>query len=393
MLKKSAQENPTFTVLVPTYNHGRLLMYALNSILQQTVQSFEVFVICDGAVDEGRKLAWQYAVKDHRIHVIDRPKGARHGEAYRHEALLAAKGKYVCYLGDDDLWFPDHLHLMGQALATSDFVHSRYVAVNNYNMDILRGSLENIEIRNRMLNDRFNIVSPTIAGHRLEVYRRLPEGWSPSPLDIWTDLNMWRKFIRLEGITFSTIPVVTALLLPSPFRANLTLQEREQEMVYWSVKIKSSTFGDTLQELFDQTTTLLFRRNDIEIMKSDIEYAEHEVSNNNILSEKYRYVKIRKNEVELRDLSFEMETARLNSEIAKRDVIIENYQATAERLSDEVSQRDSIIEHYKKDNENLLNWIEIAKNETLKRDNTVAYLQREIETLNDYINQIQREKG
>ncbi|WP_337098204.1 class I SAM-dependent methyltransferase [Paenibacillus sp. YIM B09110] len=167
---------------------------------------------------------------------------------------------------------------------------------------------------------------------------------------------------------------------------------------------------------------LLFRRNDIEIMNSDIEYAEHEifdkesasffiavcsnsplqlsndqsmlytVSNNNILSEKDRHIKALKNEVEIRDLSFDMETERLNSEIAKRDIIIENYQAIAERLNDEVPKRDSIIEHYKKDNEKLLNWIEIANNETLKRDSTVAHLQREIETLNDFINQIQRER-
>lgn len=41
-----------------------------------------------------------------RFHVLDRPKGTRHGELYRHEALQVAKGKFVCYLSDDDLWFP-----------------------------------------------------------------------------------------------------------------------------------------------------------------------------------------------------------------------------------------------------------------------------------------------
>ncbi|WP_411829117.1 glycosyltransferase family 2 protein [Paenibacillus apiarius] len=44
---------PVFSILVPTYTHGCLLRFALDSILQQTCQQFEVFVICDGAIDEG----------------------------------------------------------------------------------------------------------------------------------------------------------------------------------------------------------------------------------------------------------------------------------------------------------------------------------------------------
>ncbi len=56
---------------------------------------------------------------------------ARNGEIYRHEALQLAKGKFVCYLSDDDSWFPDHLQYMEQALSKADFVHSRYMAIVN----------------------------------------------------------------------------------------------------------------------------------------------------------------------------------------------------------------------------------------------------------------------
>jgi glycosyltransferase involved in cell wall biosynthesis len=226
--------DPIFTILVPTYHHGRILRHALDSILQQTTQDFEVFVICDGAVDEGRQIAWQYAHRDKRFRVLDRPKGARNGEVYRHEALLAAKGKFVCYLSDDDLWFPDHLQLMEQALANNDFVHSRYVAVmKKAKLIAIRSSLEDAGIRQRMSKgENFNILGPTIAGHRMDTYHRLPQGWAPAQEDVWSDLNMWRKFLRLDDITVSTIPVVTALILPSPFRTTMTLQEREAEIAF-----------------------------------------------------------------------------------------------------------------------------------------------------------------
>ncbi|MGE6552289.1 hypothetical protein ACQKFK_25885 [Bacillus mycoides] len=42
-----------------------------------------------------------------------------------------AKGKFICYLSDDDSWFPDHLQYMEQALSKADFVHSGYMAIVN----------------------------------------------------------------------------------------------------------------------------------------------------------------------------------------------------------------------------------------------------------------------
>ncbi|MBD1382036.1 glycosyltransferase family 2 protein [Metabacillus arenae] len=243
--------DPMFTILVPTYNHGSLLRYALASILQQSCQNFEVFIICDGAMDEGVEIAWQYARKDPRFRVLDRPKGTRHGEAYRHEALQTAKGKFVCYLSDDDLWFPDHLQHMEEALLKADFVHSRYVAVlQKEKMVAIHESLEDTEIRDRMLKERYNIFGPTIAGHRLDTYRRLPEGWSPGPENVWSDLNMWRKFLKLEKITFHAILAVTALILPSNFRTTMSLKEREAETAFWAKRISCLSFRTTIQDTF-----------------------------------------------------------------------------------------------------------------------------------------------
>lgn len=92
--------------------------------------------------------------------------------------------------------------------------------------------------------------SPTIAGHRIDTYHRLLEGWSPGPEDVWSDLNMWRKFLKLDNITFHSIPAVTALILPSPFRTNMTLQEREAETAFWAKQIRCQSFRSTIQDTF-----------------------------------------------------------------------------------------------------------------------------------------------
>ncbi|KEK21640.1 hypothetical protein BAGA_27575 [Bacillus gaemokensis] len=67
---------------------------------------------------------------------------------------------------------------------------------------------------------------------------------------------MWRKFLQLDDITFYTIPIVTALILPSPFRTTMTLQEREAETLFWTNKICCSSFRSTLQDAFPILPTI-----------------------------------------------------------------------------------------------------------------------------------------
>lgn len=97
------------------------------------------------------------------------------------------------------------------------------------------------------LSGPYNIFGPTVAGHRIDTYRRLPEGWAPGPEDVWSDLHMWRKFLRLDNITFTTIPAVTALVFPSPCRTAMTLQERATESAHWAKQTNSSSFRSSFQ--------------------------------------------------------------------------------------------------------------------------------------------------
>ncbi len=66
---------------------------------------------------------------DVRVRFFDFPKGERHGELNRHEALGEAKGRIVCYLSDDDLLLPGHVVEMGRLLENADFAHSAPFAV------------------------------------------------------------------------------------------------------------------------------------------------------------------------------------------------------------------------------------------------------------------------
>jgi len=111
------------TILIPTFRHAALVPYSVRSALDQRGASVEVFVVGDGVEDDTRDALRPFA-DDDRVRFFDFPKGERHGELNRHEALHEAQGEIVCYLSDDDLLLPDHVSAMQGLLTGADLAHS-----------------------------------------------------------------------------------------------------------------------------------------------------------------------------------------------------------------------------------------------------------------------------
>jgi len=90
------------TILIPTYRHAALLPYAIRSALAQEGVEIELFVVGDGVEDDTREVVASF-LSDARVRFFDLPKGERHGERLRHQALRESSAPIVCYLSDDDL--------------------------------------------------------------------------------------------------------------------------------------------------------------------------------------------------------------------------------------------------------------------------------------------------
>ncbi len=229
---------PRFTILLSLVRPPIFLPFAIESVLAQTVQEFELFIVCDGAPIETIECAQEYARRDARIKVLSFPKGDRFGEAYWHNALTSASGQYVAHIEDDDLWFPAHLEELEKLLQTADFGHVMHVWVKpDESMEMLPFDLAIPELRQRMLDEKFNRFGFSVCGYRLEAYRRLAEGWAPGQKGLWPDLNMWRKFLRRDDFKFGTRMAVTALVLAAGFRKQLSFEERAKESRKWLDRI------------------------------------------------------------------------------------------------------------------------------------------------------------
>ncbi len=101
--------NPVFfTVVIPTYNRSELVKDAISSALEQTFESFEVIVVDDHSTDNTKNVVASF--QDFRIKYIvnDRTKG---GAGTRNAGIFRAKGDWVAFLDDDDVWLPEKLKL------------------------------------------------------------------------------------------------------------------------------------------------------------------------------------------------------------------------------------------------------------------------------------------
>jgi glycosyltransferase involved in cell wall biosynthesis len=91
---------------MPTYNTAHLIGRALDSILQQTFQDFEIIVVNDGSPDTPQ-LEQVLAPYLEKIVYIKQPNKRAAGA--RNTAIRQAKGEFLAFLDSDDYWLPNHL--------------------------------------------------------------------------------------------------------------------------------------------------------------------------------------------------------------------------------------------------------------------------------------------
>jgi len=96
------------SVVIPLYNKARHIKRALDSVLAQTFQDFEVIVVNDGSTDGSEKVVEQYT--DPRIRLVHRQRvESWGGHAARNLGVAESHADLIAFLDADDEWLPIHL--------------------------------------------------------------------------------------------------------------------------------------------------------------------------------------------------------------------------------------------------------------------------------------------
>ena len=169
-----------------------LSRHALASALSQEQVEIEVLVIDDGS-DDGTSLARLESVADERVRVLRH--GERRGQAHAlNTGVREARGEWVAFLDDDDLWAPQKLHaqLAAAEARGADFVYGSIVIVDE-RVRPLEAFPTPAPDRVRDLLRTHNVLrTPSSVAAKTELVRSL--GGLDEELNELTD---WDFFIRL----------------------------------------------------------------------------------------------------------------------------------------------------------------------------------------------------
>lgn len=164
-MKKEGNDKKNISVIIPTYNSGKFIERAINSVLEQTFQSFEIIIYDDSSIDDTIEVIEKYLKKYDYIKLICGEKNMGQGVG-RNIALKHAEGKYITFLDSDDYY--NDINYFQYLINTiqdydADVIITSYMRQKNNSFkkdEIREGSFTNISGAQLFLNREFGSHGP-----------------------------------------------------------------------------------------------------------------------------------------------------------------------------------------------------------------------------------------
>ena len=134
-------KTPLISIVMPVYGVEKYVGKAIDSIIAQTLEDWELFAIDDGSPDRSGQICDEYARKDSRIHIIHKENGG--APSARNQAIGLTKGKYLYFMDSDDWAEPDMLSDMyelaekndSQLVVTGFYIDTYYTDFDKYTQE------------------------------------------------------------------------------------------------------------------------------------------------------------------------------------------------------------------------------------------------------------------
>ena len=200
----SVVDSPKVSVIVPTYNRADRLERALNSIVSQTYQDFELIVVDDGSTDKTSKVMESFPKAQYLS--IKKNSGVSNA---RNVGLASAKGELICFLDSDDLWNEKKIQIQAQWLENnkdSQLCYTDEIWIRNgvrvnpmnrhrkYSGDIFRHCLD------------LCIVSPSSVMIRAKLFDEI--GNFDESLPACEDYDLWLRIASKYAFHFIEEPLI-----------------------------------------------------------------------------------------------------------------------------------------------------------------------------------------
>jgi glycosyltransferase involved in cell wall biosynthesis len=118
------------TVVLTCYNGARWISGAIESILGQTYEDFELIIVDDGSTDNSKEIVASHLCNERVRYIYQENRGF---SAAVNKGIKKSSGDLIGFIGQDDLWVPHKLELQAKYLREHkdvDLVHSNYCSID-----------------------------------------------------------------------------------------------------------------------------------------------------------------------------------------------------------------------------------------------------------------------
>ncbi len=121
-------ENPSVSIIIPTYNRAGFIVQTIESIYQQTYTNWEIIIVDDGSEDDTEKVIGE--LNDERIRFYKAGRTGIVGKL-KNIGLQNANGELIAFIDSDDLWAPTKLEK--QVAALEQYPDAGFCLTGGYN--------------------------------------------------------------------------------------------------------------------------------------------------------------------------------------------------------------------------------------------------------------------
>jgi hypothetical protein len=237
---------PATTVIIPTYNWSAALRCSIASVLAQTDPDFELLVIGDACTDDSADVARSFA--DPRVQWHNLPARVASQSGPNNHGLSLATGRYIAYLGHDDVWHPDHLRSLISCVEEtgSDLVCSMALLYGPPGSGIRAVTGALVDGRDRAVD----FYPPTSLLHRRALTERMGAWKLPADCAVPVDAEFLER-ARQHETRISSSGRLTAFKFNASWRRDSYRRRDIAEQEQLLARLRSDPSGTVASELED----------------------------------------------------------------------------------------------------------------------------------------------
>lgn len=195
------------SVIIPTWNRGEMLVMAVKSALQQSVNNIDVLVCDDGSTDNSRDLV--AALNDSRVRWLE---GDHVGypSIPRNRGIRESRGEWIAFLDSDDVWVETKLEkqLTYAAKLEVDFISSNAIRIDPFKGAsgcLLSEIREKLSFKDLIIENKVITSSVIVRRNIIDRVGGFPENHD---LRVGEDYALWLRIAYIAPLAVIDEPLV-----------------------------------------------------------------------------------------------------------------------------------------------------------------------------------------